>query len=109
MACQCLGRKEEAAALFRSILDYAEQLERQVPRIDYFAASLPAMLLFDDDLEKRNQIEALCLRGQAFFGLGKSADAVRCCNEVLESDRNHASAADLLEQIGTLREIAGLE
>jgi tetratricopeptide (TPR) repeat protein len=109
LACRCLGRKDEAAALFRSILDYAEQLERQVPKIEYFATSLPAMLLFDDDLEKRSRIEALYLRGQAFFGLGKSADAVRCCNEVLKSDRNHAGAADLLEQIGTLREIAGLE
>jgi tetratricopeptide (TPR) repeat protein len=109
MACQCMGRREDAAALFRSILDYAEQLERQVPEIDYFATSLPAMLLFDDDLEKRNRIEALYLRGQAFLGLGKSADAVRCFHEVLELDRNHAGAADLLEQIGMLREIAGLE
>jgi tetratricopeptide (TPR) repeat protein len=109
MACECLGRKEEAAALFQSILEYAEQLERQVPKIDYFATSLPAMLLFEDDLEKRNRIEALYLRGQAFFGLGKTAEAVRCFNEVLELDRNHAGAADLLEQTGTLRGIAGLE
>jgi tetratricopeptide (TPR) repeat protein len=109
MACQCLGKKAEAAALFRSILDYAEQLERQAPKIDYFATSLPAMLLFEDDLEKRNRIEALYLRGQAFFGLGKTAEAVRCFHEVLELDRNHAGAADLLEQIGWLRGIAGLE
>ncbi len=109
MACLCLGRKEEAAALFQSILDYAEQLERQVPKIDYFATSLPAMLLFEDDLEKRNRIEALYLRGQALLGLGKTAEAVRCFNEVLELDRSHAGAANLLEQIQFLREIAGLE
>ncbi|HKN21786.1 MAG TPA: DUF5107 domain-containing protein [Terracidiphilus sp.] len=109
MASQCLGRKKEAAALFRSILEYAEQLEHQVPQIDYFATSLPAMLLFEDDLERRNRIEALYLRGQAFFGLGNTAQAVRCFNEVLELDRNHAGAADLLEQIGTLRGIAGPE
>jgi hypothetical protein len=109
MACQCQGRKEEVAALFGSILDYAEQIERQVPKIDYFATSLPAMLLFDDDLKKRNRIEALFLRGQAFFGLAKTAEAAHCFNEVLELDRNHAGAADLLEQSGTLRGIAGLE
>ncbi len=109
MACQCLGRKEEAAALFQGILDYAEQLEHKVPKIDYFATSLPAMLLFEEDLGKRDRIEALYLRGQAFYGLGKSAEAVRCFNEVLELDRNHAGAADLLEQSGWLREIAGLE
>ncbi len=109
MAFQCLGRKEEAAALFRSILEYAEQLERQAPKIDYFATSLPAMLLFDDDLEKRNRIEALYLRGQAFFGLRKTAEAVRCFHEVLELDHNHAGAADVLEQTSMLRRIAGLE
>ena len=109
MACQCLGKIEEATALFQSILDYAEQLERQTPKIDYFATSLPAMLLFEDDLEKRNRIEALYLRGQAFFGLGKIAEALRSFNEVLELDRNHAGAADLLEQTGWLRGIAGLE
>jgi tetratricopeptide (TPR) repeat protein len=109
LACQCLGRNEEAAALFRSILDYAEELGHQVPTIDYFATSLPAMLLFEDDLEKRNRIEALYLRGQAQLGLGKTADAMRRFNEVLEMDRNHAGAADLLEQAGRLREIAGLE
>jgi tetratricopeptide (TPR) repeat protein len=109
MACQCLGRNEEATALFQSILDYAEQLERQVPKIDYFATSLPAMLLFEDDLEKRNRIEALFLRGQAWLGLGKTTEALRCFNEVLELDRNHAGAADLLEQSGLVREMAGLE
>jgi tetratricopeptide (TPR) repeat protein len=109
MAFQCLGRKGEAATLFRSILDYAEQLDHQAPKIDYFATSLPAMLLFGDDLEKRNRIEAIYLRGQAFFGLGKTAEAVRCFNEVLELDRNHAGAADLLEQTSMLRGIADLE
>jgi tetratricopeptide (TPR) repeat protein len=109
LACQCLGRKEEAASLLGNILEYAEQLERQTPKVDYFATSLPAMLLFEDDLEKRNRIEALFLRGQAFFGQGKSVEAVRSFKEVLELDRNHAGAADLLEQIGMLREIAGLE
>ncbi len=109
MAFQCLGRKDEAAAWFQSILEYAEQLDRQAPKIDYFATSLPAMLLFDDDLEKRIRIEALYLRGQAFFGLGKTPEAVRSFHEVLELDHNHAGAADVLEQTSMLRRIAGLE
>jgi len=109
LACQCLGRKEEASSLFESILDYAEQLERQAPKIDYFATSLPAMLLFDDDLEKRNRIEALYLRGHALLGLRKKAEAERCFHQVLDLDRNHAGAFDLLEQSGWLRGIAGLE
>ena len=67
------------------------------------------MLLFEDDLEKRNKIEALFLRGQALFGLGRTGDAKKLMGEVLELNQNHAGAADLLEQIDLLREIAGLK
>jgi tetratricopeptide (TPR) repeat protein len=109
MASHCLGKQREAASLFQDVLDYSEQLEQQTPKIDYFATSLPAMLLFEDDLEKRNKIEALFLRGQALFGLGRTEEAKKLIGEVLELNQNHAGAADLLEQISLLREIAGLE
>ena len=54
---------------------HADGLERTEPRIDYFATSLPNMLLFADDLEMRNRIMARLLRAQAFAGLGRTAEA----------------------------------
>ena len=95
--------------MLQVILDYSERLEQQTPKIEYFATSLPAMLLFEDDLEKRNKIEALFLRGQALFGLGRTGDAKKLIGEVLHMNLNHAGAADLLKQIDLLREIADLE
>jgi tetratricopeptide (TPR) repeat protein len=109
MAKQCLGEKEEATSLFQAIFNYSDQLKTQPPKIDYFATSLPAMLLFEEDLEKRNQVEALFMRGQALFGLGKLAEARRLFGKVLEFDQNHAGAAEILEQSSFLRTFAGLE
>ena len=70
MALRSLGREDEAKALFQRILDYACALERQTPTIDYFATSLPAMLLFDEDLAKRKTAAARFLKAQALLGLG---------------------------------------
>lgn len=109
MACQCLGRKENARDLFNSILDHSRKLESQAPESDYFATSLPTMLLFEDDLESRNKIEAKYLRSQAEFGLRNFHEAEEHLQSVLQLDKNHAGAADLLEQIDRLRIITDLE
>ena len=55
MSLDALGRKEEAASLLRQMRDFAQkQMEAEV-KIDYFATSLPNLLLFEDDLQKRNR------------------------------------------------------
>ena len=43
-----------------AIAEFASQLMKAEPKIDYFATSLPNLLLFDDDLDKRNRIESRC-------------------------------------------------
>jgi tetratricopeptide (TPR) repeat protein len=96
MALRRLGREHEAAALFAQILAYAEALEKQTLKIDYFATSLPTMLLFDEDLGKRQRINAAFLRAQALRGLGREAEARTALDEVLRLDRPHAAARDLL-------------
>lgn len=48
LALQCLGREAEAQELFLAIETYSRELEHQLPEIDYFATSLPTMLLFRD-------------------------------------------------------------
>jgi tetratricopeptide (TPR) repeat protein len=108
MAYKCLGKKDEAAELLQAIFDHSVELERTTAEIDYFATSLPAMLLFEEDLERRNKIEAFYLRGQALFGMGKADDAKHLLGEVLLLDRNHGGAADLLKNCDLLRQAAGL-
>jgi tetratricopeptide (TPR) repeat protein len=108
MAYARLGRAKKAHEIFQSIYDYSLQLQQQIPKIDYFATSLPAMLLFENDLVKQNQIEAKFLRAQALLGLDREKEARDLLNEVLQLDRNHAGAADLVGQIqGKLTQPSG--
>jgi tetratricopeptide (TPR) repeat protein len=100
LALRRLGRNEEADALFAAVLAYAEALEKQTPTIEYFATSLPTMLLFDEDLGKRQHITAMFLRAQALLGLDHHADAKAALDEVLRLDRSHAAARDLLASDG---------
>jgi tetratricopeptide (TPR) repeat protein len=94
-----LGRKDEAKKVFQEIFDYSVGLERQTPKIDYFATSLPAMLLFEDNLVLRQEISAKFLRAQALLGLGRLAEATALLEELLELDANHSGAADLISAI----------
>jgi tetratricopeptide (TPR) repeat protein len=97
LALEKLGQSEKAAALFQEIHDHALQLERETPTIDYFATSLPAMLLFDEDLKQRQDILATFLQAQALAGLGDTKRARALLRKVLKLDENHAGAADLAD------------
>ena len=96
LALRRLGREQEASSLFADIEAFAAALEQETPKIDYFATSLPTMLLFDEDLRKRQHITATFLRAQALIGLGKREEARTALDEVRRLDRSHAGARDLL-------------
>lgn len=97
LALRRLGREDEARKLLRAVLAYADELATTKPRIDYFATSLPTMLLFEDDLHKRAQVTATFLRAQATWGLGEAADAEQALDEVLRLDGSHAGASDFAQ------------
>ena len=71
LAWERLGQKAKAKKLLRDLLAYAEKLAKTPAKIDYFATSLPTMLLFDDDLQFRQETSALFLQAQAHLGLGQ--------------------------------------
>lgn len=93
-----LGKKASARKLLHGLLDHARQLARMPARIDYFATSLPAMLLFEDDLDARQKTKTLFLEAQAHLGLGRKPRARQLLLSVLKRDPSHALAADLLAQ-----------
>jgi hypothetical protein len=99
LALKRLHRAAEAVELLRSLLAYAEGLAKQPAKIDYFATSLAAMLLFTDDLQKRNQVTALFLQSQAWIGLGDIVKGKDLIAHVLRLDQNHSLAADLLAEL----------
>lgn len=96
LAMQKLGQKKPAARLLNGLLAYARELAKMEAKIDYFATSLPTMLLFEDDLQFRQQTTALILEAQARFGLGQKSTAKKLRDLVLRRDPNNVPAADLL-------------
>jgi tetratricopeptide (TPR) repeat protein len=99
LALQKLGQSEKAAALFKQMYDYALQLEQETPKIDYFATSLPAMLLFDEDLKRRQDLLARFLQAQALVGMCEPKRALTLLRKVQELDENHGGAADLVARL----------
>ena len=96
MALRKLGREREARAIFKRVYNYSLSLEQQTPKIDYFATSLPSMLLFEEDLEYRQKVTALFLRAQAYLGLGERGKGLALLRQVQSLDQSHSGAIDLL-------------
>jgi len=78
--------------LLQRLFEFAEDRMHAQVKIDYFATSLPNFLLFEDDLEARNRIECLFLRGLANCGLGRQAEGMADLGHVLAADRNQLFA-----------------
>ncbi|MDC0712919.1 DUF5107 domain-containing protein [Stigmatella sp. ncwal1] len=95
LACTRLGRRAEAKRLLKGLLSHAQALAWKPARIDYFATSLPEMLLFEEDLAFQQETAALFLEAQARLGLGQKARAHTLLTEILRRDPSHAFAQDL--------------
>ena len=70
LSLAALGRKKESKALFRGMKAFAEKGLKTPFKIDYFATSLPLLLIFEDDLEavkneRMRNIAALAEKGAA--------------------------------------------
>jgi len=94
-----MNRTAEAKSLFEKIGDFGRELRSQKPKIDYFATSLPTMLLFDEDLVKRQNITADFLEAQSLLGIGQIRRSRELLHQVLAEDRNHIGAIDMLRTL----------
>jgi tetratricopeptide (TPR) repeat protein len=95
LAWEALGSAVKAGKLLNELLAYGKKLQGSRASVDYFATSLPTMLLFNDDLQARQETAALFLQAQAHLGLGRKKQAKRLLEQVLKRDPNHAAAGDL--------------
>jgi hypothetical protein len=103
LALRRLGAVARARQLLRKLLEHARNLRRTAAGVDYFATSLPTLLLFDDNLQRRQDTTALYLEAQARLGLGETDKARALLRTVLRRDPSHGSATDLLRLARTFR------
>jgi tetratricopeptide (TPR) repeat protein len=95
LAWRALNQPERAELLFRRLIQFGEAHLNDTIRIDYFAVSLPDLLVFDADLNERNRIHCYYLIGLGYLGLGSAyaRQALDAFDRVLQLDRNHQGAA----------------
>jgi tetratricopeptide (TPR) repeat protein len=94
-----LGLEAECNSLLDAIEEYAGTLLNTPSEIDYFATSLPTMLIFEDDLQKRQQTLAYIMLAQVALGRGAVAEAKNWLQRVRQLDPNDAHAADLWAEV----------
>lgn len=102
LAKKALGKMAEAKAKFYKLIDYGEIHMFDNVRIEYFAVSLPDFLIFDEDLNKRNQAHCHYLIGLGRLGLGENAKASEAFEKVLELDANHMQCILYRNMLNTL-------
>lgn len=95
LALKKLNEHAKAQAIFNNLIEFGRQHMNDHIRIDYFAVSLPDLLVFDQDLDLRNRIHCHYMIGLGYLGLGNGSTklAEDNFNTILELDINHQGAA----------------
>ena len=100
LALYKLGREGEAHGRFYRLINYGKQhifegLQEGEPGsgrkqvMDYFAVSLPDLLIWEDSLDMKNLIHCKYMLALGYYGLGDMQHAERYLKEVEALDNNH--------------------
>ncbi|MDY3068844.1 MAG: DUF5107 domain-containing protein [Parabacteroides sp.] len=92
LALRKLGREDEARGRFNRLIDFAEKHIFDVFKMDYFAVSLPDLQIWEDDMNRKNEVHCRYLLALGYNGLGKVNAAQVEFAKVLEMDNNHPGA-----------------
>ena len=84
-----LGMKEEADTRFDNLIRYGTEHINDHVKIEYFAVSLPDLMIFDEDLNKKNKVHCLFMAGLGYLGKGEREKADRLLEEAVRLAPNH--------------------
>lgn len=84
-----LGNEDKAKGLFYKLINYGKQHIFDVVTMDYFAVSLPDLLVWDADLNQKNRIHCLYMLALGYAGMGNREQAMHYLNEAARLDINH--------------------
>jgi tetratricopeptide (TPR) repeat protein len=84
-----LGRTEKAHNRFDKLIAFGEKHMDEQIKLDYFAVSLPDLLIWDDDLTFRNKIHCHYMLGLGYLGYGNAKKAGFHLQKAAEMDVNH--------------------
>jgi tetratricopeptide (TPR) repeat protein len=87
-----LNELYKANALFHKLIRFGEDYYHVHITIDYFAVSLPDLLVFDVDLNEKNWIHCLYLMALGNTGLNQIAEANQFFDQILSLNPAHSGA-----------------
>lgn len=96
LAWRKLGEEDKARSRFNRLIKHGEQHLFDKVKIDYFAVSLPDLLIWEDDLNVRNLLHCNLVMGLGYLGLGDKEKASHFLSEVVRLDINHQVGASCL-------------
>ena len=89
LALMKLGRTDEAKGRFHKLTSYGEKHLFDKVKLDYFAVSLPDLLIWEDDLEVRNIIHCKYMMALGYCGLGLKDKSLALLQSLENIDINH--------------------
>ncbi|WP_316816070.1 DUF5107 domain-containing protein [Pedobacter nyackensis] len=92
LAWKKLGQNENAEKVFNGLVNYANSHVNDEVKMDYFAVSLPNLLIFDDELKTRNMVHCYFIEGLGKQGLNRIKEAQEAFSKVLLLEADHQGA-----------------
>ncbi len=87
-----LGREDKARSLFNKLINYGKQHLFEKQTMDFFAVSLPDLLIWEDSLDTKNEIHCKYMLALGYYGMGDKEKALKYLTEVEALDNNHMGA-----------------
>lgn len=92
LAWKKLGQFKRASEIFSKLINFGKKHENDEIKIDYFAVSLPDLLVFDVDLNQRNYIHCQYMIGLGYLGNGLYLEANQFFDKVISMSKVHLGA-----------------
>lgn len=99
LSMMALGRGYEAEQVLVGLERYAKELLKTEAKIDYFATSLPTMLIFEDNIQKRQDAAASIMLAQVALIRDDAEGAAGWLRKARVIDPNDPVVADLQRQL----------
>ncbi|WP_258366857.1 DUF5107 domain-containing protein [Curtobacterium sp. MCSS17_011] len=105
LALRRLGEDVAAEALRDRLAAGLAEAQRTPASVDYFATSLPSLLLFDEDVAVRRRRDDLLVSAQLELIDGNTSGARKTLARLLDEDPSHVAATVLSTRINETEEV----
>ena len=90
-----IGQEQQSRARFEELVQYGTEHMDDHVVMDFFAVSLPDLLIWEDDLDVKNRIHCHFMMALGYYGLGDMAGALEHMSAAEALDVNHLGLAAL--------------